>query len=395
MTLKKIGILHGMERTFPEAFIASINARNVPGVVAEEISLGGTSTDELKEYTVIVDRISHEIKYYRGYLKLAAMNGTRVINNPFWWSADDKFSGTALAQRLGLAVPKTVLLPNHTYPEGVTDRSLHNLRFPLDWEGMLRYVGLPAIIKPAEGGGGKSVSKVHSLEELWEAFNRSGETQMMIQECIEWEHYVRCLCVGKDRILPIKWHPPFGRPMGIYFVDHNHLTPELGNRIMHDARILNEALGYDMNTVEFAIRDGIPYAIDFTNPAPDFDLHSITPHYFGIIVEWMTDLALRLAEETEAPQANLKWWSLMGWANPEQAKAPTNGGCHAVEAEEPVTESPGGSRRSRCGRDRRGDRRRGRSRARPGSGGGNGQGQGSGAPAGQAGEEGQVPLIPS
>lgn len=319
MSLKKIGILHGMERTFPEAFIASVNSRKIPGIVAEEISLGGTSIEETGHYAVIVDRISHEIKYYRGFLKLAALNGTRVINNPFWWSADDKFFGTALAHRLGVAVPKTILLPNNKYPAGVTERSLHNLRFPLDWQGMLNYVGAPAIIKPAEGGGGKSVSKVHNLEELWVAFNESGETQMMLQECIDWEHYVRCLCVGQSKILPIKWHPPFGRPMGEYFVDHEHLTPELGARVVHDAMAINHALGYDMNTVEFAIRDGIPYAIDFTNPAPDFDLHSITPHYFGTVVEWMTDLAIKKAQEATVPQANLKWWQMMGWQDPQVA----------------------------------------------------------------------------
>lgn len=319
MTLKKIGIIHGMERTFPEAFIERINSRRLPGIVAEELHLGGTAVDETQQYAVIVDRISHEIPYYRSHLKLAALNGTTVINNPFWWSADDKFFGTALAQRLGIAVPKTILLPNRSYIPGVTDRSLVNLRHPLDWEAMLRYVGLPAILKPAQGGGGKDVTKVRSLQELWDAYNKSGELNMILQECIEWDHYVRCLCVGQTHILPIKWHPPFGRPMGQYFVDHSHMSAELGRRVVGDAKKLNQALGYDMNTVEFAVRDGVPYAIDFTNPAPDFDRNSITPHYFETIVEWMTDLAIRKATEATLPQANLRWSSLMGWTEPTPA----------------------------------------------------------------------------
>lgn len=332
-TLKKIGILHGRERTFPEAFIESINSRKIAGIMAEEVSLGGTSYNEPKQYAVIVDRISHEIKYYRNYLKLAALNGTRVINNPFWWSADDKFFGTALVARLGVAVPKTILLPNRSYPDGVVQESLHNLKFPLDWEGMLAYVGLPAIIKPAEGGGGKSVSKIHDLQELWNAFDKSGDTQMMLQECIEWEHYVRCLCVGQEKILPIKWHPPFGRMFGEYFVDHNHLTPELGVRVVKDALAINRALGYDMNTVEFAIRDGIPYAIDFTNPAPDFDRNSITDHYFYQIVEWMTELAIAKAQEPGVPQVNLKWWSMIGWNDPAAHKGSNGNGRHAESKE--------------------------------------------------------------
>jgi len=351
MALKKIGIIHGMERSFPEAFIERVNSRRIPGIVAEEMSLGGSAASETKQYTVIVDRISHEIPYYRSHLKLAALNGTRVINNPFWWSADDKFFGTALAERLGVAVPKSILLPNQAYIPGVTERSLHNLRFPIDWEAMLRYVGLPAIIKPAQGGGGKSVSKVHSLQELWEAYNESGDTNMMLQECIEWDHYVRCLCIGQTQILPIKWHPPFGRMFGEYFVDHNHLSPEMGARVVGDAIKLNTALGYDMNTVEFAIRDGIPYAIDFTNPAPDFDINSITPHYFETIVERMTDLAIRKAEETEPPTVDLKWWSLMGWSDPATARpagngkhTASNGNAAAKPAEKKVPVAAGASK---------------------------------------------------
>ena len=335
-TLKKIGILHGRERTFPDAFIESINSRRVPGIVAERVVLGGTSYNEPQQYAVIVDRMSHEVKYYRNYLKLAAMNGTRVINNPFWWSADDKFFGTALAAKLGVAVPKTILLPNQSYPDGVVQESLSNLKFPIDWEGMLAYVGLPAIIKPAEGGGGKSVTKVRSLEQLWDAFNKSGDTQMMLQECIEWEHYVRCICIGREKILPIKWHPPFERMFGTYFVDHNHLSPELGARVVNDALALNRALGYDMNTVEFAIRDGVPYAIDFTNPAPDFDKNSITEHYFWQVVDWMTDLAIRKAQETGTPEINLKWWSMMGWADPQAAAAPSANGKRAEEKKAPA-----------------------------------------------------------
>jgi hypothetical protein len=345
MTLKKIGILHGQERTFPEAFIHSVNSRRIPGVIAEEVILGGTSMEETQQYAVIVDRMSHEVKYYRGYLKLAALNGTRVINNPFWWSADDKFFGTCLAHRIGVAVPKTILLPNKKYPAGVVAESLSNLKWPIDWQGMLNYVGLPAIIKPAEGGGGKSVSKIHNLEELFAAYDQSGDVQMMLQECIDWEHYVRCLCIGQDRILPIKWHPPFGRPMGEYFIDHNHLTPELGEKVVGGAMALNHALGYDMNTVEFAIRNGVPYAIDFTNPAPDFDLHSITPHYFGTVVEWMTDLAIKKAQEYTPPVANPKWWAMMGWNDPLAAvashgrsHAPSNGsnGRHEAEKHQPA-----------------------------------------------------------
>jgi len=51
--------------------------------------------------------------------------------------------------------------------------------------------------------------------------------------------------------------------------------PALEARVCEDARKLCRALGYEMNTVELAIRDGVPYAIDFMNSAPDFDVTSL------------------------------------------------------------------------------------------------------------------------
>ena len=69
----------------------------------------------------------------------------------------------------------------------------------------------------------------------------------------------------------------------------------LRERVTRDCRTIVKALGYDMNTIEFAIRDGIPYAIDFMNPAPDMDIYSLTPAYFEWVVTHMADLVIKLA----------------------------------------------------------------------------------------------------
>ena len=79
-------------------------------------------------------------------------------------------------------------------------------------------------------------------------------------------------------------------------MEHDHLSPELGTRVVSDALTLVRALGYDMNSIEFAVRDGVPYAIDFMNPAPDMDINSLTPHYFEWVVKHMADMAIRLAK---------------------------------------------------------------------------------------------------
>ena len=142
--MKRVGILVGREQTFPESIINSINEKGGGEVVAEMITVGGIRLDEPKKYDVVIDRISHEIPYYRATLKRFALEGTYIINNPFWWSADDKFFNFALAAKLGVAIPKTVLLPQHSYIKDVTSESLRNLEFPVDWQGVVDHVGFPA-----------------------------------------------------------------------------------------------------------------------------------------------------------------------------------------------------------------------------------------------------------
>ncbi|MEP6749457.1 MAG: hypothetical protein ABJB86_17100, partial [Bacteroidota bacterium] len=89
--MKKIGILFGQERSFPTAFIERVNSKNVNGITAEAVRIDKVMQGEPTEYSVIIDRISQDIPFYRAYLKNAALTGTAVINNPFWWSADEKF----------------------------------------------------------------------------------------------------------------------------------------------------------------------------------------------------------------------------------------------------------------------------------------------------------------
>src|SRR5271170_2587704 len=166
--MKKIGILHGKERTFPNALIERINAMNEPGITAEEVLINQVTQGEPTPYTVILDRISQDVPFYRAYLKNAVLNGTAVVNNPFWWTADDKFFNYALATKLGVAIPPTVILPHNKHPEGTTDQSMRNLMYPLNWEEVFDYVGFPAFLKPYAGGGWKHVYKVHSPEEFFD-----------------------------------------------------------------------------------------------------------------------------------------------------------------------------------------------------------------------------------
>ena len=95
--MKRIGVLFGMENTFPGRSSSASTASRSPDVTAEFVQMGGVRMAEPSRYAVIVDRISHDVPFYRAYLKNAALDGTYIINNPFWWSADDKFFNYALA----------------------------------------------------------------------------------------------------------------------------------------------------------------------------------------------------------------------------------------------------------------------------------------------------------
>src|SRR5438309_3062469 len=151
--MNKIGVLYGMEISFPPALVDRINAMEIAGVTAEHLKVGAVRMDEPARYRVIIDRISHDIPFYRAYLKNAVLSGTTVLNNPFWWSADDKFFNYALASKLGIAIPRTVLLPHKKHPPDTTPMSMRNLEYPLDWDDVFSYIGFPAFLKPHSGGG--------------------------------------------------------------------------------------------------------------------------------------------------------------------------------------------------------------------------------------------------
>lgn len=317
--MKKIGILFGMENTFPQAFIDRVNSKNEPGIMAEAVSIDRVVQADPTEYAVIIDRISQDVPFYKAYLKNAALCGTAVINNPFWWSADEKFFNNCLAEKVGVPVPKTVLLPSHERPTDTHDVSFRNLKSPLAWEEMFEYIGFPAYMKPHSGGGWKSVYKVHDQNDLWHKHGETGQLVMMLQEEIEFDDYFRCYCIGQKDVLIMPYEPRN--------VFHERYTPEMNTKgeageellkVIHDYTLrLNKALGYDFNTVEFAVRDGIPIAIDFCNPAPDADIHSVGQKNFDWVVEAAANMAIERAKNQKEGMNNLTWGTFIKSATME------------------------------------------------------------------------------
>ncbi len=303
---KKIGILYGMENTFPPALVDRINARGIPRIVAEHVKIGAVRMAEPSAYRVVIDRISQDVPFYRAWLKNAVLGGAIVINNPFWWSADDKFFNYALASKIGVEIPRTVLLPHKTHPPGTTDRSMRNLLYPLQWDDIFEYVGFPAFLKPFSGGGWKNVYKVDSPEEFFRAYDDTGDLCMTLQQGIAFNEYFRCYVVGQRKVHVMQYDPR--RPHADrYLLNPAPVEPALLERVEHDARKLCVTLGYDLNTVEFAVERGVPYAIDFLNPAPDADYHSVGPANFEWIVNAVADLAIEKAQSHDNSGEHFHW----------------------------------------------------------------------------------------
>ncbi len=303
--VKTIGVLFGMENSFPGALVERINSLRVPGINAEPVKVGGVQLNEPPPYAVIVDRISHDVPFYRAYLKHAAIHGTVIINNPFWWSADDKFFNCDVAEKVGVAVPRTVILPHKFFPPYTTERSMRNLEFPLQWEKIFEYIGFPAFLKPVDGGGWKDVHHVHNVHEFFHAYDHSRDLCMMYQNAVNFDEYFRCYVVGQEKVHIMPYNPR--RPHHErYYTEGRVFDPKLLARVEKDALALCRALGYDLNTVEFAVEDGVPYAIDFMNPAPDADRESVGEANFEWIINAVADMAIARAKTAPQP-ADFHW----------------------------------------------------------------------------------------
>lgn len=303
--MKKIGVLFGKERSFPMAFVERVNSKNLNGIAAEPVRIDKVIQGASDDYAVIIDRISQDVPFYRAYLKNAAICGTAVINNPFWWSADEKFFNNCLAVKIGVPVPKTVILPSRDLPPDTSDQSFSNLAYPLDWEGIFRYVGFPAYMKPFAGGGWKNVYRIHSMEDFFQKHAETGQLVMLLQEEIVFDEYYRCYCIGGKYVRIMPYEPR--NPHHLRYVSDFSPTPERLKQMENIVLRINRYLGYDFNTVELALRDGVPYAIDFCNPAPDAERTSVGEENFEWVVEMAATFAIERAQEHQEGMDNLTW----------------------------------------------------------------------------------------
>lgn len=288
---KKIGLLIGQEWEWPEAFMKAVNESGAD-VTAEMMQLGGTFMGEPVDYDVIIDRISHEIPYYRAYLKYAAIQGAYIINNPYMTSADSKFSSTALVSHLGLKSPRTIVLPNKQVDRDVTPSTFRNLKYPMDWQAIIDYVGVPAIFKDNVATGRRGVHRVHNVDELIQRYDESSTRTKILQQIIESDEHIHCFVIGQEKVLSL----PYSRKHGRYQQNTLSNDEPKGKQLAEDALRITRAYQYDINMVEFVIKDGTTYVINGTYPTPDIDLTLMTESQFQWLVKETAALAIDRAQ---------------------------------------------------------------------------------------------------
>ncbi len=264
-------------------------------IIADDVKIHEFGLKWGSSHDIIIDRGSHVYQQARNVFKMLAFRGVHIINNPYSFEFFmNKDVGYYFANLLGVPVPPTYSLPPHDNFGFTPEELRNNLYF--DWEKMIEEVGFPMFLKPAQGRGGIDAYEVKSYEELIDRYNRSGDTVMSIQKKIDSSSgfIVRTLCIGK-MILPIKYI--FRNPVGPeYIYDDSFMTPDEGKKVIDYAKIINFVFGYKMNSVEFILKDGIPWAIDFNNPVPDGRKEALGDVYFNDYQEAMVRLVLDIAK---------------------------------------------------------------------------------------------------
>ena len=291
--VKLIGFIIGREHEMPDEVMRIINEQ--AGMRAELVKLGGTFLDDVVEYDVIIDRMSHEIPYYRTFVKFAAVNGCYIINDPFVWANDTKFLAAAVLRKLDVKTPRTMVLPNKDIAADTVPDSFRNLVYPMNWQAIIDYIGSPAIFKDVRSGGRRFAHRVNNVDELIQRYDESGTRTMILQQVIESDHHYHCLVIGGEQTLLL----PYAFDEARYVASDRTLSDSLVQRMTDMACQLSRVYGYDINMSEFVLDGDEIYLINATNPSPLIAHDLMTQEQFDWACAEIAALAIRRANEAK------------------------------------------------------------------------------------------------
>ena len=155
---------------------------------------------------------------------------------------------------------------------------------------------------------------------------------MLYQEAIDFDDYFRCYCLGGKDVLIMPYEPR--NEFHQRYQTEMKTQGEAGQKLLATVKDytlrLCQGLGYDFNTVEFAVRGGVPIAIDFGNPAPDADINSVGPENFEWVVEHAANLAIARAKAQKPGHDNLTWGTFVQKSARQSALTPSMRGSATV-----------------------------------------------------------------
>jgi hypothetical protein len=230
---------------------------------------------------VIIDRLAYWHFAPREWLKkVALINGTYLLNNPFTFQSMEKHSAYCAMIRLGLNIPETWLIPQKQGPEGYKEkyrRTAEKYHDLFDLSSIGAKIGYPLFMKPFDGGGWREVTKIKDREGLLRAYDGSGQSLMHLQQGLEdYDVFCRSLAIG-PQVINLKFAPE--RPHHArYQIDHGFLSEEEGKEVRIITKLINAFFRWDFNSCETIHKDGKVWPIDFANACPDIAVHSL--HYY-------------------------------------------------------------------------------------------------------------------
>jgi len=281
-----IGLLLGAEEDWPRAF-EEILRRAGDVTTADGVS-HTFSTERLHiapfdlldpvRPGLVIDRLAHWYYHPREWLKKAALiDGTYLLNSPFTFQSMEKHSAYCAMLRLGLKVPRTVLVP--------FKNPLDNVRWaytsaqyndPFDLDAIADDLGYPLYMKPFDGGGWRGVSRIENREQLHAAYDDSEQMLMHLQATVDYDVFARALSIGPETMV-MDFRPEL--PMHErYQVNHGFLSPSAGAEAVTVSRVVNAFFGWEFNSAEMLVAGEEVYPIDYANACPDVALTSL--HYY-------------------------------------------------------------------------------------------------------------------
>lgn len=293
-----IGLLLGAEEDWPKAFEQILGM--VGPVTSGDTTFEFTSerlritpfdlTDPVRP-ELVIDRLAHWYYHPREWLKKAALtDDTYLLNSPFTFQSMEKHSAYCAMLRLGLKVPRTVLVP-YKNPLDNTRWAYTAEKYndSFDLEAIADDLGYPLYMKPFDGGGWRGVSRVDNREDLHKSYDESGEMLMHLQATIDFEHFARALSIGPETMV-MDFRPD--EPMhSRYAVTHNFLSEQAGWEAETVSKVVNAFFGWEFNSAEMLVTGDEVHPIDYANACPDVSLTSL--HYYfpwamTALVRWST-----------------------------------------------------------------------------------------------------------